>query len=409
MEKYDINKPYWPSINEVPYTYPWLSHDETAQVCIIGGGISGALSCLKFALSDIDTVLVSADPIAYSLTSKSYGIMQLQVDNGLYGLYHDVGIFNANKIYNLCKSSIEEIERICSDLPKSCGFKRCDSLLFTKEKSNNEFLQKEYMLLKNNGFDVSFVTKEKGLETFQFEIESGIIFHKLAAIVDPYLLTHEIIKKCESLGTRIYENSHVEYLGTNYAVTNTGKKITSEKIISATGLNTYDLFKDCGTKKTSFAVVSKPIDDLSKLDNINLFNCIDTPKLNFSVTPDNRILAYGLDAGMVESFKKILNAFRSSSSANKFENKKFDSLSEGLSYYFPWFCNTSPEYAFSTDYIQTEYGLPIINELKNLNSCLYGFYSGNNNLVFSNIISDILLKIYKGDLTVKSNFLDYLK
>lgn len=409
LEKSYINKPYWSSINEVPYIYPWLSHDETAQVCIIGGGITGALSCLKFVSAGIDTVLISADPIAYSSTAKSYGIMQLQVDRGLYRLSHDIGLSNATEIYNLCKTSIDEIEKICYDLPKSCGFKRVNSFLFTKEKSSNEFLQKEYMLLKNNGFDVSFVTKDKGLETFPFEIESGIILHKLAAIVDPYLLTHEIIKKCESLGARIYENSHVKSIGTNYAVTNTGQKVTADKIISATGLNTYKFFKDLGIKKTRFAVVSKPIDNLSDLGDTNLFNCIDTPKISFAVTPDNRISAYGLDAGMVEPFKKISNAFCSSSSANKFENKKFDSLSEGLSYYFPGFCSASPEYAFTTDYIQTEHGLPIIDEIKNFNNCLCGFCSGSSSLVFSNIVANILFKIYKGELIAKSNFLDYLK
>lgn len=409
MENTYINKPLWTSINKVPYTYPWLSHDEDTEICILGGGLTGAFCCLKSVSLGIDTVLISADPIASSLTSQSYGTMQLHVNKGLYYLSKDVGISNAIEIYNLNKKAIDEIEELCSSLPNSCGFKRGDSLLFTHDKSQNEFLQKEYMLLKHNGFDVSFLTKDDALEKFSFDIESGIIYNNLAAVVDPYMLTHEIIKKCEKLGASIYENSRAEVIGTDYTMpyvrTTTGMKVSAESIISAVGQNISEFLNDTGTKRTSFAVVTKPIENLSGWGNTCLINCIDTPKINFALTKDKRIISFGLDAGMVEPFRKFTGVFGDSSGINKFEGKKFDSLSEGLSYYFPGACNPTPEYAFATDYIQTDNGLPIVGEFEELKNCLYGFCSGGNSLVFSDIVSDMLLKKHTSDISSPNSFI----
>lgn len=414
MKNTYTNKPLWTSINKVPYTYPWLSHDENTQICILGGGLTGALCCFKSMSFGIDTVLISADPIASSLTAQSYGIMQLHVNKGLYILSKKIGISNAIKIYNLIKNSIDEIEDLCSSLPSSCGFKRGNSLLFTQDKSKNEFIQKEYMLLKHNGFDVNFITKEDALERFPFNIESGILYNNLAATVDPYMLTHEIIKKCEESGASIYENSRVDVVGSNHAIpylkTNLGKKINANNIIFTTGKSMNKLLRDIGIKRTSFAVATKPVENTSRwTDNICLLNCIDTPKMNFALTKDDRILSYGLDAGMTKPFRNLTGLFSDSSCINRFENKKFDSLSEGLSYYFPRLCNTSPEYAFATDYIQTEQGLPIIGELENLKNCLYCLCPGDNGIVFSDIVSDMLLKFYKSDAPFLNNFIDVLE
>ncbi len=412
MENTYINRPLWTAINKVPYTYPWLSHDESAEVCILGGGLTGALCCLRAVSQGIDTILISADPIASSLTSQSYGTLQLHVNKGLYQLSKDVGISNAIETYNLIKKAIDEIENLCSSLPSTCGFTRGNSLLFTQDKLQNEFLQKEYILLKHNGFDVSFLTKDDALDRFPFDIESGIIYNNLAATVDPYMLTHEIIKKCEKIGAGIFENSRIEVIGTDhnipYVKTNSGMKVNANCIISVIGQNINEILKDVGTKRTSFAVATEPIENFSGWDNTCLINCVDTPKINFAVTKDKRILSYGLDAGMVEPFRKITSIFSDESCINKFEGKKFDSLSEGLSYYFPGLCNASPEYAFATDYIQTENGLPIIGEFEGLKNCLYGFCPGNNSLAFSNIVSDILISTYNSGIIPPNSFIEAL-
>ena len=112
---------------------------------------------------------------------------------------------------------------------------------------------------------------------------------------------------------------------------------------------------------------------------------------------------------MTKPFRNLTGLFSDSSCINRFENKKFDSLSEGLSYYFPRLCNTSPEYAFATDYIQTEQGLPIIGELENLKNCLYCLCPGDNGIVFSDIVSDMLLKFYKSDAPFLNNFINVLE
>lgn len=66
--------PLWTSINRVPAVYPWMYQDESCEVCVVGGGITGALCALQFAKAGMDTVLLAGGPIGYGGTCQSAGL-----------------------------------------------------------------------------------------------------------------------------------------------------------------------------------------------------------------------------------------------------------------------------------------------------------------------------------------------
>ena len=43
------SKPIWTRINKPPAQYPWLSDDVECEVCVIGGGITGAIAAARLA------------------------------------------------------------------------------------------------------------------------------------------------------------------------------------------------------------------------------------------------------------------------------------------------------------------------------------------------------------------------
>ena len=74
---YQNGMPLWPSIDEIPTLYPWLSQKERCQVLILGGGITGAFTALRFAKAGVDTIVLSADPIGFGSTAACQGILLL--------------------------------------------------------------------------------------------------------------------------------------------------------------------------------------------------------------------------------------------------------------------------------------------------------------------------------------------
>lgn len=398
-------KSLFTSINKVPKMYPWLSFNEECAVCIIGGGITGALTALRFASENIDTVLVSADPIGYGSTCNSAGTMQFNTSKGLYGLSKSIGLNNAVKIYKRCEKAIDNIENISNSLGSNiCDFKRMDLLTFTSDPNKIDNIHREYLLLRHNGFDVKLVNEENFKDIAG--LKAGIVGSKLSAAVDPYLLSHEIVRLAEKSGARIYENTRVDKILEDHdgveIFTDKNYKIKAGNMIAALGADTHTLIDIEGTKKTTFIVATEESKILDEENKKYLIESIDSPRISYCVTKEDRALAYGLDSGLVDRERGRVSGIIP---IEAFEDKKYKDLGESIPCIFPGAFYSDTEYAFSSDYIQTQDDLPVIAKMKGYNKCISAFSTGKYGIVFSEIISSSLLDLYNDK---ENEFLDII-
>ena len=109
--------PLWTSINRVPGVYPWMYQDESCEVCVVGGGITGALCALQFAKAGMDTVLLAGGPIGYGGTCQSAGIVQADPEIGMRGLSRQIGVDQAVEVYRQCSQAMQELESIACGGP----------------------------------------------------------------------------------------------------------------------------------------------------------------------------------------------------------------------------------------------------------------------------------------------------
>lgn len=395
MEKILNKKSLFKSINKVPKMYPWLSKNEECAVCIIGAGITGALTALRFASENIDTILVSADPIGYGSTSDSTGTMKFNIYKGLYELSKNIGLDNAVKLYKRCEKAIDAIEGISNSLGSNiCDFKKMDLLTFTSDPNKIDDIHREYLLLRRNGFDVKLVNKSSFDDMFDFEV--GIVGNKLAAVADPYLLVHEVTRLAEKSGARIYENTCVEKIledDTGVEIlTDKNYKIKAGNMISALGADTQNLLELGNIKKTTFIVSTEESVNLDEENKKYLIESIDSPRTSYYITKKDRAVAYGLDSGLVNRERGRVSGIIP---IDSFEDKKYKDLEESIPCIFPGTFYSDAEYAFSSDYIQTKNGLPVIAKLDGYNKCIAAFSSGKDKIVFAEIISSLLLDLYK--------------
>lgn len=405
MNKTFNKKSLFTSINRVPKIYPWLSMNEKCEVCIIGGGITGALAALRFASENIDTILISADPIGYGSTCNSAGTMKFNTSGGLYELSKNIGLNNAVKMYKRCKKAIDNVESIANSLGSNiCDFKRTDLLTFTSDPQKIDDIHREYLLLRRNGFDVKLVSKNSFNNMFEFE--AGIIGHGLSAVVDPYMLVHEIIRLAEKSGARIYENTCVDKILEDQdgvkIFTDKNYEIKTNKMIGAIGVDTTTLVDIEGIKKTTFIVSTEKTTILDDESKKYLIESVDVPQISYCITKQDRAIAYGLDSGMIDREKGRVSGIIPIES---FEDKKYNDLQESIPCVFPGAFYSDAEYAFSSDYIQTKYDIPIIAKMKGYDKCLSVLGNGKYGIVFSEIISSLLLDLYNNK---ENEFLDII-
>ena len=64
---------------------------KVCEVCVVGGGITGALCALQFAKAGMDTGLLAGGPIGYGGTCQSAGIVQADPEIGMRGLSRQIG------------------------------------------------------------------------------------------------------------------------------------------------------------------------------------------------------------------------------------------------------------------------------------------------------------------------------
>lgn len=395
-QTYQIS-PLWTSINAVPAIYPWLYRDESCEVCVVGGGITGALCALKFAQAGVDTVLLAGGPIGYGGTSHSAGVIQADPAGGLEELSHRIGVDRAVKVYSQCFRAMDELEELASGCPVSSGFTRRDSLSFVDSEDLADRLNDEYLLKKHNGFDVELISRERARDLYSFDLECGLLTHGTAATVDPYLLTHGVLAAAERDGARIYENTTVENISQEgirrILATSVRHTVTASTVVVAIGLDCCDFLKGAGSKRTCFAMSTCPTESLSGWNDGCVIHHVGRPEITFSVTPQGRILASGLDTGLIDRNRRMAGFLP----LDVLASKKYAHLEEEVTRMFPGIRETQPEYAYTADFLQTEDGLPVIGTQEQYPNCFFALCPSQNGILFSQVAARLLLELYQGE------------
>ena len=397
MEERNEGMPLWTAINDVPALYPWLFKEETCDVCVIGGGVTGALCALRLASSGVDTVLISGGPIGYGATAACSGSMRFDVAGGLRELSAGIGIDQAVRVYHMCEEAITSLERLTSSLEADCGFYRTDGLLFTCDENSVEDLRKEYLLRRHNGFEVEFLRREQEKDAYSFPMAAGILSKSLAAAADPYRLAHAVAAAAQKAGARIYENTTIEHIsgeeGPHILRADTRRTVTAGTVVLAIGRETLSFLRGCGSRRTSFSVATAPVGAFSGWPDRCVIHSADHPEVTFSVTPEGRILASGLETGLIDRNRRMAGLLP----ADALAAKKYRHLEDEICEMFPGIRETDAEYGFMGDYLETDDGLPLIGSHPEYPNCFFALCGGENGILFSEIAANLIVDLCRGN------------
>lgn len=75
--------PYWLLKNGLLASYPTLKHDDSCEVAIIGGGITGALVAYHLCQEGVATILLDKRDVGSGSTAASTALLQYAADTEL--------------------------------------------------------------------------------------------------------------------------------------------------------------------------------------------------------------------------------------------------------------------------------------------------------------------------------------
>jgi glycine/D-amino acid oxidase-like deaminating enzyme len=380
--------PFWLLKNGLLADYPSLKHDESCEVAVIGGGITGALVAYFFVLEGVETILVDKRDIGAGSTAASTALLQYEIDIELHNLISLVRESHGVRSYRLGLEAIDTVERLCEELEDDCAFERKTSLYLASRKSDVSELRKEYDTRKAFGFHVEYLEAKDIASRASFTAPGAILSHGDAQ-VDPYRLTHRLIHAAKKHGLRVYDRSEVSNVEpSNDGVVlhvNPGSRIRSHRVVFATGYESQQYLKqNVGVLKSTFALISEPFDSFDGWPDRALIWESARPYFYLRTTSDNRAIIGGEDVPYATAHK-----------SDQLIAGKTRKLQRRFSEMFPRL-NLEVSYTWAGTFGETKDGLAYIGQTPEFPHAYFALGYGGNGITFSVIAAKIITDLHRG-------------
>ena len=266
-----------------------LSEDTSANVCIIGAGISGITLSYYLTKKGYKTIVIERNEIGHGVTGHTTAKITSQHSLIYHYLSNQYGIKFAKKYFEANEEAIKNIEEIVRENNIDCDFERKNNYIYTINEENVEKIDEEAESLKYININAEKVEKSD----LPFKIQKGVVF-KNQAQFNPlkYLagLTRYILKQ----GGRIYTNSlctDIKRKDEEYEVYANGHKVYAKYVVLA---SQYPFLKIPGFyfakmyQASSYVIGIKTKEKLPK----DMYLSIDEPNFSFRKAGDILLIIY---------------------------------------------------------------------------------------------------------------------
>lgn len=230
---------FWSDRDDKPEQAPALNEGITADLTIIGGGLTGLWAAVQ-ALEDqpgMSVVVLEAERCGFGASSRNGGFCDSSLTHGLEnGVRHWPD--EIATLVEMGRQNLDDIEASIERYGISADFRRAAEIGVATEPWHLEELAHSAETHKSLGIDVTLLDAEQ----MQARIASptylgGLVHHDVTSLVDPARLCWGLRTTAESLGTRVYAGSPAQYVereGKSLDVVTPSGKVTSDRVLVAT-------------------------------------------------------------------------------------------------------------------------------------------------------------------------------
>lgn len=233
--------PIWlPETPTKQQRYPSLGGHHSADVVIVGGGMTGALTASAFAEAGVSVVLVEGERIGRGSTAASSALLLQEPDQGIGELMRRYGKRAAIRIWQLSHEAVRNLVRTLRRLRIDCDLVQRDAVFFAPNDDCISTLRREFTLRIASGFgarwlDAAAVKRLTGISS------PAAIRTQGNAQFDPFKACVGVLSSAAKSGARIFERSpvvRVETRGGGVRVVTARGHVDASRVIIATGYAT---------------------------------------------------------------------------------------------------------------------------------------------------------------------------
>ncbi|MGL5330652.1 MAG: FAD-dependent oxidoreductase, partial [Peptostreptococcaceae bacterium] len=198
-----MNNSYWIASSK-HNTYDKLKEDISTDTVVVGGGMVGVSTAYLLARRGIDVVLVDANKIGHGSSGRNTGKITSQHCIVYSKIKQKYGLESAKLYYEANESAISFMEEVVKRYNIDCSFERVKSYMFAVNENYLEDLKDEYETCKKLNIPCEYY------EDLDLPIDiKGAISFKNQAQFNPKKYIDGLLKECQRIGVKIYENTPI--------------------------------------------------------------------------------------------------------------------------------------------------------------------------------------------------------
>ncbi len=221
---------YWFSDAE-PLKFPVLQGCLSAEVLIIGGGITGILTAYCLSRIGKKVTVVDAGQIGGGETGCTTAHLTWVLDAGYAELERSFNADKARLALESHRSAIDFIEKIVQEEKIDCDFKRVNGYTFLARGENRETFEKELNALHDLGAPETTLEPKAPFDFFQ---TGACLRYPNQAQFHPLKFLNSLARSIQANGGRIFCETRVSHIESGKVRTETDHEITADRIIVAT-------------------------------------------------------------------------------------------------------------------------------------------------------------------------------
>ena len=384
---------FWLLKNGLLYTYPSVQKNIKTEILVFGGGITGALISHALIENGYEVTLIDKRDIGQGSTSATTSMLQYEIDEKLVDLSKKIGSVGAEMCYKAGINAIHKLEKLIKQNNIECGFMKKKSLYVAHNNGSVKKLKEEFKARNELNLGVEWLSATEIKKRYKL-VSFGGILSNVAASIDAYKLTHELIAYNVKRGMNVYDQTTIESINVDNKFplikTDTGHTISCKKVIFCNGFESTKLIKEkIADLIYTYAIVSEQSITIPKgLNDLLIWNTAN-PYLYLRTTDDGRLLVGGED-----------DVFKDTILQQEIKEKKSKVLQKKIKKLIPTI-NFIEDISWGGVFGTTKDGLPYIGESPEYKNCLWCLGFGGNGITFSIQGMDIIVEM----LNNKSNSL----
>jgi glycine/D-amino acid oxidase-like deaminating enzyme len=181
-----------------------LTHDVTADVLIIGAGITGAAIADALAVAGVRVAVADKRGLAQGATLASTALVQYEIDTPLIALTRKIGKDKAGRAWRRSRLAVEALAARLSEL-KVPDVVRRDSLYLTGNVLDAAELRREHQARRAIGLSERFLDRATLRRNFGIARSAALQGYN-NLVMDPRKSTFALLSAAAANGARIFRS-----------------------------------------------------------------------------------------------------------------------------------------------------------------------------------------------------------